>query len=185
MPIRVILAAMRRKLSIAAAVVAALVVAAQVVPVSRENPPVEAIVEAPPDVAALLHRACWDCHSRETVWAWHTRIAPISWYVAHDVSEGREEVDFTAWQRTSRRLPKLGREIAEEVGEGEMPPALYRLAHPAARLTAAEQTRLAEWGRTLAAGGPPGGAEAFPLGEAGEREGHGHGEASTSSPARR
>jgi hypothetical protein len=129
------------------AVPAALVVA-QAVPVERTNPPAEAMVPAPPEVMAILRRACWDCHSRETVWGWHTRIAPISWLVAHDVNEGRRELDFSAWG-TGRHRERVGRKIAEEVREGEMPPWLYRLAHPAARLSDADRAVLVGWAATL------------------------------------
>jgi hypothetical protein len=128
--------------------------AAQLVPVRRTNPPVESELRAPPGILAVLHRACWDCHSNETAWGWHTRIAPISWVVAHDVNEGREELNFSRWG-TQRNPGRLARKIAEEVREGEMPPALYLLAHPSARPTEAERAAVAAWARTLpGAAGP-------------------------------
>lgn len=36
--------------------------AIQAVPVTRTNPAVESDVDAPPEVQALLRRACYDCH---------------------------------------------------------------------------------------------------------------------------
>lgn len=126
--------------------------AAQLVPVERTNPPVEARVVAPPEVEAILRRACWDCHSHETVWGWHTRVAPISWLVVHDVKEGRAELNFSRWE-SPRRPERLGRKIAEEVGDGDMPPLLYVLAHPSARLSAAERATVAAWAATLPGGG--------------------------------
>jgi Haem-binding domain len=140
--------------SIRLAVAAAVVLAAiQLVPVDRANPPVESTVEAPPEVLALLRRACFDCHSHETVWPPQAYVAPVSWLVAHDVSEGREELNFSRWAQTGpQRLAKLSRKVAEEVEEGEMPPALYRLAHPAARLSEPERAALTAWARTLGPG---------------------------------
>ncbi|MFZ0624897.1 MAG: heme-binding domain-containing protein, partial [Acidimicrobiia bacterium] len=29
----------------------------------------------------LAKRACFDCHSNETKWAWYTNIAPMSWLI--------------------------------------------------------------------------------------------------------
>jgi hypothetical protein len=123
----------------------------QIVPVPRTNPPVESDVEAPPAVQALLRRACYDCHSHETVWPAYARIAPASWLVASDVAEGREKLDFSRWKALDAKgLAALAKKLPEEVGEGEMPPLTYRLVHPHARLTDAEKATLMGWARTLA-----------------------------------
>lgn len=152
----------------------AVLAAAQLVPVKRTNPPVGTVVAAPPEVAAILHRSCWDCHSNETVWGWHTYVAPISWLVVHDVNEGRDELNFSRWETVdAKRLAKLHGKIAEEVGEGEMPLRLYALAHPSARLSAGDRAALSAWGRTVAlAPGAPA-ADAAARGEDGEEEDHG------------
>jgi hypothetical protein len=128
---------------------------AQAVPVSRTNPPVEASVEAPPEVMAILRRACWDCHSHETVWGWHTRIAPISWLAVHDVNEGREELNLSRWG-AGKHADRAGRKIAKEVQEGDMPPLLYVLAHPSAKLSDADRAALVAWAATLPGGGARG-----------------------------
>jgi hypothetical protein len=142
---------MRRKLRIALVALIAALAVAQAVPVDRTNPPVESEVQAPPAVLAALKRSCWDCHSHETVWGWHTKIAPISWLVAHDVSEGREELNFSRWSAVdAKRLQKLARKIPDEVGEGEMPPFLYVLAHPSAKPTDADRAAIVAWGKSLA-----------------------------------
>jgi len=132
-------------------VAVAAVVAAQLVPVPRTNPPVENDVDASPEVKAILRRACYDCHSHETVWGGHAYVAPISWLVAYDVAEGREELNFSRWSDV-RRPSRLARKLREEIQEREMPPFLYRLAHPAARLTDADREALLGWATTI---GPP------------------------------
>jgi hypothetical protein len=121
--------------------------AIQLVPVARTNPPVAASVEAPPEVTAILRRACFDCHSNETVWPPQAYLAPVSWLVAHDVKEGREELNFSRWgpdqaKRTAKELPK-------EVEKKDMPPFLYLLAHPGATLSAADRATLTTWARGL------------------------------------
>ena len=60
----------------------------QFVPVNRTNPPVEGDLRAPTEVLSVLRRACYDCHSNETVWPWYSRVAPLSWVIAHDVTRG-------------------------------------------------------------------------------------------------
>jgi mono/diheme cytochrome c family protein len=135
--------------------------AAQLVPVERTNPPVQADVVAPPEVKALLRRACFDCHSGETVWPWYAWVAPVSWLVAHDVNHGREELDFSGFEAddAARQRKKL-RETAAEVEEGEMPPWYYVLLHPEARLDDAAQRQLVDWAN--AERGRRGGKPALP-----------------------
>jgi mono/diheme cytochrome c family protein len=120
---------------------AALFVVIQFVPYGRDhdNPPV--LAEPAWDSAAtreLAVRACFDCHSNETNWAWYSNIAPVSWLIQHDVDEGRETLNWSEWSPESE-----GDESAETVLEGSMPPRKYTLLHPDARLTDQEIASLA------------------------------------------
>ena len=125
--------------------------AIQLVPVNRHNPPVESEVPASAEVRSVLRRACYDCHSNETRWPWYSRIAPFSWLVAHDVSEGREELNFSTWNRLStRKQIEALHESWEEVEEGDMPPWFYLPPHPDARLSARDLAALRDWSRSAA-----------------------------------
>jgi mono/diheme cytochrome c family protein len=137
---------MGRRLLIAGAGLAAAFVAIQLVPVSRENPPVEEDVAAPPEVASILRRSCYDCHSHETRWPWYSRVAPASWLVASDVRDGRRHVNFSRWNRLDAkdRADTL-EEIVEEVGKGEMPLKAYLVTHPGAEMTPADVETLRAW----------------------------------------
>jgi len=121
----------------------------QFVPVDRTNPPVEKTIDAPAAVRDILERACYDCHSNLTQWPWYGYVAPVSWLVAHDVHEGREELNFSAWNRLSpeRKAKKIW-EVGEEIAEGEMPLRLYRWMHSHGRLSEAERTVLIQWAKT-------------------------------------
>jgi hypothetical protein len=124
----------------------AVFVAIQLVPVQRSNPPVTAEVPAPPEAQAVLRRACYDCHSNETVWPWYSRVAPVSWLLARDVREGRAELNFSTWDRysTKEQVEKL-KESWEEAAEGEMPPWFYLPVHRDAVLSAEDKQVLREW----------------------------------------
>jgi hypothetical protein len=87
----------------------------------------------------LAKRACFDCHSNETIWPWYSNIAPVSWLVYRDVTEGRQRMNFSDWQNTHIR--EAG-EIASIINEGEMPPSFYLPLHPTANLSSAEKTQL-------------------------------------------
>lgn len=127
------------------------VVGIQLVPVERPNPPVERVIRAPADVDSVLRRACWDCHSNQTEWPWYSHVAPISWYVAHDVEDGREHLDFTEWPEDPEEARDLIDEIGEQVESGAMPPTSYRLMHPEARLDEETRQLLIDW--SMASGG--------------------------------
>jgi len=114
----------------------------QLIPFGHDytNPPV---VAEPawdtPQTRTLFMRACGDCHSNETKWPWYSRVAPVSWLVAYDVDEGRESLNVSNWGHQKRNK---GYDAAEEVEEGDMPPAIYLPAHPEARLSADEKQTL-------------------------------------------
>jgi hypothetical protein len=115
-------------------------VAIQLVPYGRDhtNPPVTAEPKwDSPATRALVVRACFDCHSNETHWAWYSNIAPASWLIYHDVAEGRSKLNFSDWGQ-----PQEARESAHQVQDGDMPPAYYLPFHPDARLTDAERAAL-------------------------------------------
>ena len=128
-------------------VLAAALVLAQLAPVDRSNPAAaEGEVPAPPEVRAILKRACYDCHSNVTVWPWYSRVAPFSWLVARDVHEGRREVNFSTFgQYPLKRRQRKWMEIPEQVEKGEMPPWFYTALHPEARLSDTDRAALVQW----------------------------------------
>ena len=103
------------------------------------NPPVVAEPKwDSPQTAALVKRACYDCHSNETVWPWYSYVAPVSWLVYNDTMEGRSRLNFSEWNRPQRGAG----EIVRAIQDGRMPPAVYLPMHPSAQLTSAEKQQL-------------------------------------------
>jgi hypothetical protein len=119
---------------------------------ARTNPPlppggdISATNPPPPQIAALLRAACYDCHSDETRWPWYSHVAPVSWLVVSDVNDGRERLNFSDWPRAlPERAAKRLERMSEELDYKEMPPAKYTALHPAARLTDAQRQELIQW----------------------------------------
>ena len=103
------------------------------------NPPVAAEPKwDSPQTAALVKRACYDCHSNETVWPWYSYVAPVSWLVYNDTMEGRSRLNFSEWNRPQRGAG----EMIEAIQSARMPPAIYLPMHPSAQLTSAEKQQL-------------------------------------------
>ena len=92
-----------------------------------------------PQTRALAVTACFDCHSNQTRWPWFTRVPPGSWLAVFDTVRGRRALNFSDW---NARQARRGRESAEQIREGKMPPATYLLMHSEAQLSTAEQQQL-------------------------------------------
>ena len=122
--------------------------AAQAVRFEESNPPVEGDVHPPPDVETGLRSACYDCHSNETRWPWYSSLAPISWLVYRDVSEGRRRLNFSRWSDyladPGTRTEKL-EQIRKLVVLGDMPPWYYSAVHPSSRWTDLQRDEVLHW----------------------------------------
>ncbi len=132
-------------------VVAALFVLIQFIPqnpplVTADNPDDIAAGNIPEDVKTILRKACYDCHSNESVFPWYSNVAPVKWLVYADINKGRKELNFSEWNKMSL-LDKSSAldDIASEVEEGEMPMKIYTLMHKEARLDSAERQSLINW----------------------------------------
>lgn len=114
----------------------------QLVPYGRghKNP---AVTRAPhwdsPTTARLAEAACMDCHSNLTKWRWYSSIAPGSWLIQNDVNGGRENLNFSEWDKPQ---PDVS-EVLDVIRGGGMPPIQYKLIHAAARLSKSEREQLA------------------------------------------
>ena len=115
----------------------------------RSNDIVE-ITKAPDHVKLILRKACYDCHSNQTIYPWYSYVAPSSWLVAKDTRLGREELNFSEWGALSKRkkIRSLG-DVAEEVEERKMPLSIYTLVHWDAVLSDQEIDDVTKWTKTL------------------------------------
>jgi hypothetical protein len=140
----------KKRILLSIVVLVVIVIAIQLIPVDRSNPPVVADFDGPAEVTSVLRASCYDCHSHETTWPWYSRVAPVSWLVAHDVEEGREHVNLSLWGTLEpKRQARIAEEMWEEVEEGEMPLAMYLLAHPEARLSEEAKATLRGWATAM------------------------------------
>jgi hypothetical protein len=124
-------------------------VAIQFVPVeAKENPPSRPSLPEPPEVVAILKRACYDCHSHEVRWPWYSQIAPASWLVARDVIKGRDAINFSDWPEDEEDRAFSREQSWDSVESGEMPLWFYLPLHPEANLTEADKAILKKWSET-------------------------------------
>jgi mono/diheme cytochrome c family protein len=133
-------------------VLVVLLIAAQVVPVNRENPPADpardfyTTEKVPQNLRAIFDRSCANCHSNQTRWPWYSHVAPVSWLVANDVHEARHHVNFSEWGNyDAKKRDHDIEEICNEILEGDMPDTKYTLIHRNARLSQEEREAVCQW----------------------------------------
>jgi hypothetical protein len=135
------------------AILAILFIAAQFIRPDLTNPAadpaltIHATAQVPPEVASILKRSCFDCHSNETVWPWYSHITPVNWWmVKSHIEHGREHYNFSEWgKKEIKDRDHLLEEICEEVEANAMPLPSYLLAHSDARLSDAQKRAICDW----------------------------------------
>lgn len=124
----------------------------QFFPIDRTNQPVDTKVnfvdarKSPEKIRTLLKNACYDCHSNETVYPKYAFIAPVSWSVKSHVNEGREHLNFSAWQTYNKDLKEnmLTKSI-QTIQNKTMPMPGYVVYHKEANLSEAERALLIQY----------------------------------------
>jgi hypothetical protein len=110
------------------------------------NPSERYQVDAPPEVQAILRKACMDCHSNETRWPWYSRIAPGSWLMIRDVRKGRSRFNMSEWGELDEEDRVVDKENAVDmIDTNEMPPWFYLPLHLDAILSDEEKATLKGW----------------------------------------
>lgn len=124
----------------------------QFIPVDRVNKPVDQkvdfvrLLQTPGNVKEILKKACYDCHSNETVYPDYAYFAPISWSIKNHINEGREHFNFSEWGTLNQDLKKSMLEnAAQSIKDYSMPFPAYITQHPDANLTKAERVLLVNY----------------------------------------
>jgi Haem-binding domain len=134
----------------------AVILGIQMIRPARTNPPVDptrtitARLPVTSEAAAIMNRACKDCHSNETTWPWYSSVAPVSWLVIDHVRSGRRHFNYSDWASyDSEKARKILHDICEQTRDGSMPVGSYTLVHRDARLTDPDVQALCTWTRSV------------------------------------
>jgi hypothetical protein len=114
-------------------------------PVVEQARSVEARLEVPRSMQAILEHSCSDCHSNRTRWPWFASIAPASWFISRDVERGRRAMNLSDWTVKPRIAIATLAAACQTVQLGRMPPAAYRWMHPEGRLTSEQVSKFCGW----------------------------------------
>ncbi|MFT4668839.1 MAG: hypothetical protein ACI9M9_000133 [Flavobacteriaceae bacterium] len=101
-----------------------------------------------PEMAAILRTNCYDCHSNQTNYPWYAEVAPVNYWLADHVKDGKKHFNVSAWGKYSakRKDHKL-EELIEFVEEGEMPLDSYTWVH--GQLPEEDAKALTQWAQML------------------------------------
>lgn len=129
--------------------IAVIVLAIQLIPVDRENKPVDKkdnfvdIYKTPDNIKVILKNACYDCHSNETEYPDYSYVAPISWTIKDHINDGRKHLNFSEWGFYNQDLKQNAIEkTISTVRDGQMPLPSYISYHPKANLTTKQRKTL-------------------------------------------
>lgn len=105
----------------------------------NKDTPKELEIKVPQNISAIFKKACYDCHSNNTVWPWYSKIAPFSWTIASHVNDGRKALNFSIWQEYNQeKKNKKLREIFRTI-YASMPLKSYIIFHREANLSKKER----------------------------------------------
>ncbi|RLA73995.1 MAG: cytochrome C [Epsilonproteobacteria bacterium] len=128
-------------------IIMAIFLSFQLIQVDQLNPAYDKKdeIKVPSNVMTIFKRACYDCHSNETVWPWYGKIAPISWSVGRHVRYGRAYVNFSIWETYTQEQKDLKLEQIYRTMYKAMPPASYVNWHDEAKVSKEDIKLIRDW----------------------------------------
>ena len=113
---------------------------------------ISTLYKVPEQVNNLMQKACYKCHSNNTVYPWYSNIQPVAWYVNNHVLDGKRHFNFNnfASYNLRKQYHKL-EEIKEQIAYNEMPLKAYTIIHGDAKLSDEDKLLITNWVDTVKA----------------------------------
>lgn len=106
--------------------------------------------KVPENVLAILKVSCYDCHSNNTNYPWHTNIQPFGWWMQGHINDGKRHLNFSEFSGYQEKKAKHKfEEIEESVRDHWMPLPSYLWIHSEAKLTDEQSKVIMEWAGSL------------------------------------
>ncbi len=108
------------------------------------------IQNVPSNIQKILKTSCNDCHSNHTVYPWYNDIAPVSWFLASHINDGKEHLNFDTWMAYNEHQKEhIIKDLKKVIKKNQMPLSSYTIIHKNAVLTDKDKKDLLEWINTL------------------------------------
>jgi hypothetical protein len=111
---------------------------------------ISTVYPVPDSVHKILVKACYDCHSNNTVYPWYSTIQPVYWWMNNHITEGKKHLNFDEFAaQTPQKKAKWIRHIYEQVDSNEMPLDSYTWIHKDAILSKEEKDLVINWAQAI------------------------------------
>ena len=111
---------------------------------------ISTVIEMPDEVEQILITSCNDCHSNSTVYPWYSEFAPVSWYLASHVNDGKEHLNLSEWTAYNKyQKEHILNDFEEVLQSHEMPLKSYLLLHKEAEMSKEQYSALLAWVKTI------------------------------------
>ncbi|SNR75313.1 Haem-binding domain-containing protein [Lutibacter agarilyticus] len=111
---------------------------------------ISTVIDVPDEVEQILLNSCNDCHSNSTVYPWYSEIAPVSWYLASHVNDGKAHLNFSEWTAYNKyQKEHILKNFEEVLLSHEMPLKSYLLLHKEAEMSKEQYNALVAWVKTI------------------------------------
>lgn len=108
------------------------------------------VMDVPENIQQIIKTSCADCHSNKTNYPWYSQIAPVSWYLASHVNDGKKHLNFSEWAAyNNNQRGHVIKDIEEELEEHEMPLNSYLWIHKDAKMSEQQYQVMLDWVKTL------------------------------------
>ena len=107
-------------------------------------------LKAPEAINLILETSCIDCHSNNTKYPWYSEIAPVSWFLAEHVNNGKTHLNFSEWSSyNSNQKKHIIKDFKDVLKTQEMPLKSYLIMHKDAALTKEQSELFKNWIKTI------------------------------------
>ena len=110
---------------------------------------ISAVAPLPDNINAIFKKACYDCHSNNTVYPWYSYVQPAGLWLNSHVNDGKKHFNFDefATYNLRKQYHKL-EEVVEMVKEEHMPLSSYTFIHKDADLTIDDRIMITSWAQS-------------------------------------
>lgn len=107
---------------------------------------ISTVMNVPKNVQEIIKTSCGDCHSNNTKYPWYSEIAPVSWYLASHVNDGKKHLNFSEWAAYNKNQKEhIIKDLKKELKSKEMPLNSYLWIHKEAIVSPEQYKILLDW----------------------------------------
>jgi hypothetical protein len=111
---------------------------------------ISTVIAVPNEVQEIFKTSCNDCHSNNTVYPWYSEVAPVSWYLAQHINEGKEHMNLSEWTVYNKNQQgHILKDFEEVLETHEMPLKSYLIIHKDAEMTNEQYEVLMNWVKSI------------------------------------